>query len=72
MSSDTEIELQRSLGRVEGKLDSLIQAFEDRNVASEALSKRVTRLERIAAYGAGVVATGITIGGFLFGGSHGR
>lgn len=72
MSSDTEIELQRSLGRVEGKLDSLIDEFKNVNVTNDALSKRVTKLERIAAYGAGVIAAVVAIGGVIFGGSHGR
>lgn len=49
MSGETELELQRAVGRLEGKMDALItevQAANKTNIGvSAALSKRISKLE---------------------------
>ncbi len=63
MSGETELELQRSVGRLEGKLDALLDEVRTSNKAhisvSAALSKRLTRVE--------TWQTRITAGGVVVG-----
>lgn len=46
MGTDTELELQRAVGRVEGKLDSFLAELERLDRDSTGLSKRVGKLEK--------------------------
>lgn len=65
MGAETELELQRAVGRVEGKLDALIdevRAANSRHTSvGAALSKRINKVEkwqtRLIATGVGVGAT---------------
>lgn len=69
MSGETELELQRAVGRLEGKMDALIEEVQQSNrqhiSVIAALSKRVSRVEtwqtRMTAAGVVVGA----IGGFV-------
>lgn len=69
MSGDTEAELQRAVGRIEGALEALLTEVRTSNKAhisvSAALSKRISRVEtwqtRMTAAGVVVGA----IGGFV-------
>jgi hypothetical protein len=77
MSGDTELELQRAVGRIEGQLGSLDQRLDDfitavqlmhsKDVAvGAALSKRIGRIEK---WQTRIIAAGSTIAvavGFLF------
>lgn len=63
-------EIQRSVGRIEGKMDALIHEVRTsnaRNVSvSAALSKRVTKVERKQTWLAGAGAAALTIVGLIF------
>lgn len=53
----TDIELQRSLGRLEGKVDSLIMQLTEHIKKDEVSWEKVTKLEKKVMYAAGIVAT---------------
>lgn len=55
-------ELNRALGRVEGKLDSLIDLVKAQGVRTDAHDKRLSSLERWRTWSAGV---GATVAGLL-------
>lgn len=57
MSRETDLELQRSLGRLEGKVDSLIMQLTEHIKKDEHAWDKVTRLEKKVMYAAGIVAT---------------
>lgn len=54
---ETDLELQRSLGRLEGKVDSLIMQLTEHIKKDELAWDKVTRLEKKVMYAAGIVAT---------------
>lgn len=63
-------EIQRSIGRLEGKMDALIHEVRVSNVrhtsVGAALSKRITKVERKQTWLAGAAAAGLAILGFIF------
>lgn len=68
MSGDDVNELHRSLGRVEGKLDSLIESFGGQDKRHEELDRRVGRVEQRQHWYSGAATIigaiiGIKIGG---------
>jgi hypothetical protein len=64
MSGDTELELQRSVGRVESKLDALIHEVRTSNArhtsVGAALSKRIGKIEK---WQIRLIAGGTTLAG---------
>lgn len=65
----SESEIQRSLGRIEGKVDSLIARQDAKDRRDEDRDNRIQSIERRQWWLSGVAAA---IGGLLgFGGSHG-
>lgn len=73
MSEDIN-EIHRSLGRVEGKLDSLIDSFdidnEERNKKHDTLEKRVSKIEAKQHWYAGAASAIGAIAGIFLGGKH--
>lgn len=61
MSGETELELQRALGRVEGMLESMNNKFDDMCDRLTNHSKRITVLERWRWYVIGAAAALIVI-----------
>lgn len=74
MSNDTEIELQRAFGRLEGKVEALLHEMRASNTASRSvvaeLTNRIAKLEtwktRVVAYCAGVGFAVLTLGGLMW------
>lgn len=56
MSEDTEAEVQRTLGRIEGTLSGLDEKITRMSTAVDALGPRVSSLEKWRAWTAGVAA----------------
>ena len=57
-------ELQRSVGRIEGKLDIFIDEMKDRDEASTALELRLRKVENRQHWYSGIVGTaGVVLGG---------
>lgn len=65
----SEAEIQRSLGRIEGKLDSALSRMDAKDTQDMERDKRIASVERRQWWLSGVAAV---IGGLLgFGGSNG-
>ena len=54
---ETDYDLQRSLGRLEGKVDSLIMQLTEHIKKDEVAWTKVLHLEKKQVYAAGIVAT---------------
>lgn len=73
MSDETEQQLQRAVGQLEGKMDMLITEVRTANDNNKSLSKRLTRVEawqaRVVGWSAGV-ALAVSSGFELFFSKH--
>lgn len=70
MSTDTELEIQRTLGSLESKLDGLVKMMEDQNATTvKRLDNHGTRLGALERWRTGIVggfAVITTIGGLVW------